>query len=214
MARQDPTPRHPRLDIGGERTLPFEGMDAPRNVDHQRVGGQQRHRRAVARAAIRQPLQPVHVGMRIGRKHLQLGHARAGIGQRQPRLQPGARRGQIGRGQPDRLAHRLDEGDRRLTADEQMRPGGAQPLDREPRKDQRQIAARHGNSWHHDPTPRASAAPRGRHAGAHIRRRKPAGLARPPPAPDPARSRARRQRSTASQRRLPPVPRRSAATAM
>lgn len=148
VPRKHAAPRQPRLHIGGERPLALEGVGAAGDVQQQRVGRMQRHRRRIAPAPVRQPLQPVVIGVGVGGKHFQLGHPRARIGERQAGREPRLDRGPVECDEPHRLSDRLDEADRAFTpSDEQMRAGRSQPLHRQPGEHQRQPAPSHGTGY-------------------------------------------------------------------
>lgn len=82
--------------------------------------------------------------MGIVLERLQLGHLRAGVGEGGADREADARGFHVQRGEAQGVADRLDKGDRGVTpSDEQVRAGGAQPLDRQPGKGQRQVATRY-----------------------------------------------------------------------
>ena len=144
MSHHHPAPRQPPLDIARQPAfVAVERMHAARDIEQQRIGRHDRDDRGIALAPVGEPFDPVEIGMRIVREHLERRHPRARIRQRQPGREPLLRRHPVDRDQPDRIAARLDKGDRHLIpSGEQMRPGRAQPLDRQPGEDERQVAAR------------------------------------------------------------------------
>ena len=143
VAHQQPAPREALLEVGGKATLAFEFVHAPGDVEDQAIGLVERDRRRIALAPVREPLEPFVIGMRVMIVHLQFGHPRPCIGERQSRDESRPHRLAVERLQPHSARDRLDERDRRLSpSDEQMRPHRPQPLDRQPRKHQRQVAPR------------------------------------------------------------------------
>ena len=135
-------------------------MRRARNVEDQPVGGVERDERRVARAALRQPVEPGGIGDGIVRHDGKVADLCAGIGERHAGGEPQRRGVRIDARETERPALLFGKDDRGV----RRRRGAAQPFGREPREEERQIAPPPGRLAHRDSIPSASGRPRGRRA--------------------------------------------------